>query len=445
MEFNLPAICYFWHITDFHYDPRFSLRGDTKKGCWPPEYEGASRAAWRPAGRFGDFSCDAPWELIESAAKSMMSRHSDNVEFVLWTGDALSHALSHAAKRMQERKLVQLLQNLTDLLGKTFSSQFVFPALGHDDPTPRKELGKMWSRWLPTDSLNTFESGGYYMIERKTLKLQIVVLNTNLMRRADNDEDANRQWDWLNKVLHKCQLHKETVYLVGHMPPGSDERQRGTLSYAYSDHNNRRYIQLVRKYADIIVGQFFGHLHSDSFRIIYNEGRAVSWAMLAPSLTPRRTTDGPNNPGLRLYKFDKDTGQVIDYTQYYLDLSNANRKGEAEWVVEYNFSSYYGITNITPLSLHNLAEKLTQYSPSGNPTFTRYYRANSVRIHNESQIHICDLSCAHNHYCAITRIDYHEHEDCLRTAASALASSSVCNIRTSLVAVFLTNVLLCIL
>ncbi|KAK4883008.1 hypothetical protein RN001_006327 [Aquatica leii] len=127
-------------------------------GCWPSEYEGVSRAAWRPAGRFGDFSCDAPWELIESAAKSMMSRHSDNVEFVLWTGDALSHALSHQAKRIQERKQVQLLQNLTDLLGKTFSSQFVFPALGHDDPTQRKELGKMWSRWLPTDSMNTFES-----------------------------------------------------------------------------------------------------------------------------------------------------------------------------------------------------------------------------------------------------------------------------------------------
>ncbi|KAK4883010.1 hypothetical protein RN001_006329, partial [Aquatica leii] len=171
--------------------------------------------------------------------------------------------------------------------------------------------------------------------------------------------------------------------------------------------------------------------------------RAVSWAMLAPSLTPRRTTDGPNNPGIRLYKFDKDTGQVFDYTQYYLDLSTANKKGEAEWTVEYNFSSYYGITNITPLSLHNLAEKLTQYSPSDNPTFTRYYRANSVRIHNESQIHLCDLSCAHNHYCAITRIDYHEHEDCLKTAASALASSADCN--TFHIFVLLINILFCIL
>ncbi|XP_031332581.1 acid sphingomyelinase-like phosphodiesterase 3a [Photinus pyralis] len=303
----------------------------------------------------------------------------------------------------------------------------------------------MWSRWLPTDSMNTFETGGFYMIERKTLRLQIVVLNTNLMRRDDGDDDASRQWEWLHRVLHKCQLHKETVYLVGHMPPGSDERQRGSLAFAYTDYHNRRYIQLVRKYSDIIVGQFFGHLHSDSFRVIYNEGRAVSWAMLAPSVTPRRTSDGPNNPGIRLYKFDKDTGQVFDYTQYYLDLSSANKKGEAEWVVEYNFSSYYGITNITPLSLHNLAEKLTQCIPSDNPTFTRYYKANSVRIHNDSQIHLCDLSCAHNHYCAITRIDYHEHEDCLKTAASALASSAVSKINTIHIFVLSTNILWCIL
>lgn len=48
--------------------------------------EGAFGFSRKPAGRFGDFNCDAPWELIESAAKSMMSRQSDNVEFVLWTG-----------------------------------------------------------------------------------------------------------------------------------------------------------------------------------------------------------------------------------------------------------------------------------------------------------------------------------------------------------------------
>lgn len=52
-------------------------------------------------------------------------------------------------------------------------------------------------------------------------------------------------------------------------------------------------------------------------------------------------------------------------------------------------------------------------------TFFRYYKANSVR-YSTSQ---CDNVCALNHYCAITRVDYHEFNHCLESAASALAAS----------------------
>lgn len=64
---------------------------------------------------------------------------------------------------------------------------------------------------------------------------------------------------------------------------------------------------------------------------------------------------------------------MLDYIQYYLDLAhtNSNSKFEAEWNIEYNFSHYYGITNITPLSLHNLAEKLTQSNPLDNSIFNK--------------------------------------------------------------------------
>jgi hypothetical protein len=58
------------------------------------------------------------------------------------------------------------------------------------------------------------------------------------------------------------------------MPPGVDERQNGGISPyhdVFQERFNQRYLRLVRKYSDIIVGQFFGHLHSDSFRIIYSD------------------------------------------------------------------------------------------------------------------------------------------------------------------------------
>lgn len=50
----------------------------------------------------------------------------------------------------------------------------------------------------------------------------------------------------------------------------------------------------------------------------------------------------------------------------------------------------------------------------------RYYRANSVRYPTPQ----CEGVCALNHYCAITRVDYHEFRHCLESAASALASNS---------------------
>lgn len=43
------------------------------------------------------------------------------------------------------------------------------------------------------------------------MRLQIVVLNTNLMKRGEGDEESARQWDWLEKVLQKLKINGETV------------------------------------------------------------------------------------------------------------------------------------------------------------------------------------------------------------------------------------------
>ncbi|KAF0768808.1 acid sphingomyelinase-like phosphodiesterase 3b [Aphis craccivora] len=61
---------------------------------------------------------------------------------------------------------VMAIQNVTNLLIHTFSSQFVFPVLGHDDPGALKNqlidytsLGHYWRQWLPTDAIQTFNKG----------------------------------------------------------------------------------------------------------------------------------------------------------------------------------------------------------------------------------------------------------------------------------------------
>jgi len=61
---------------------------------------------------------------------------------------------------------LNVLRNLTHLLRHTFSSQFVFPVLGHDDPNPGlhfgqgyKEVATLWRNWLPTEAIQTFNKG----------------------------------------------------------------------------------------------------------------------------------------------------------------------------------------------------------------------------------------------------------------------------------------------
>lgn len=57
--------------------------------------------------------------------------------------------------------------------------------------------------------------------------------------------------------------------------------------------------------------------------------------------------------------------QVLDYFQYYMDLESANKEGDAQWISEYNLTTYYhGLgelsrNEISATSLHNLADRFT--------------------------------------------------------------------------------------
>ena len=73
--------------------------------------------------------------------------------------------MAHSSEISGEHQMA-VLQNLTDLLKHTFSSQFVFPVLGHDDPNPGlhfgtgyKAVGDMWKNWLPPEAIHTFNKG----------------------------------------------------------------------------------------------------------------------------------------------------------------------------------------------------------------------------------------------------------------------------------------------
>lgn len=81
-----------------------------------------------------------------------------------FTGLSLNF-LSDSLMGNMKNKMVALT-NLTHLLSHVFSSHFVFPVLGHDDPEPLpdaeepyKDLAELWKQWLPSEALVTFRKG----------------------------------------------------------------------------------------------------------------------------------------------------------------------------------------------------------------------------------------------------------------------------------------------
>lgn len=70
-------------------------------------------------------------------------------------------------------------------------------------------------------------------------------------------------------MLISILLYDGQVYIVGHTPPGVADHENGAV--ALNEKHNTRYLQVVRLYSDIIRGQFFGHWHSDTFRVIYSD------------------------------------------------------------------------------------------------------------------------------------------------------------------------------
>jgi hypothetical protein len=61
--------------------------------------------------------------------------------------------------------------------------------------------------------------------------------------------------------------------------------------------------------------------------------------MLSSSISPKDL----NNPSFRLVSYDRSTFELLDYSDYYTDLSQTLTGAEPVWQLEYTFSSTYGL------------------------------------------------------------------------------------------------------
>ncbi|KAM6371216.1 acid sphingomyelinase-like phosphodiesterase 3b isoform 2-T2 [Pluvialis apricaria] len=425
----------FWHITDLHWDPDYEAAVGAGQMC----PSGGSRPG-PAAGPWGSYLCDAPWRLLASAVHAMRNR-LQRPDFVLWTGDDTPHVPD---EKLGEEKVLHIIENLTSLIKETFPDTKVYAAMGNHDFHPKNQLpgkehriynriAELWHPWLNDASVPLFRAGAFYSekLPSPSTRGRMVVLNTNLYYDRNDEtageEDPGGQFQWLEETLTNASRADEVVYIIGHVPPGFFEKKRGKPWFRRGF--NERYLKIVQKHHRVIAAQFFGHHHTDSFRMFYSDtGSPVNVMFLAPGVTPWKTTlpgvnNGANNPGIRVIEYDPGTLQVLDMVTYYLNLTRANmmattwEEGFPTWEEEYRLTEAFQVPNGSAHSMQTVLERISK-----DPHYLQqYYEFNSVRY----DLTPCEEACRVDHVCAIREVDFTKYNECVKTSSPASAIISV--------------------
>lgn len=339
----MPAFIYsgkIWWITDLHFD----LNGD-KLPSLPV-------CAWTPPSLF-------------DSGLEMMSVEEPKPDFIIISGDFIHHP-GRTPDELSLSNTIATIQTVTDMVSDKFPGVPILPCIGNHEYDPYKNypgeqwknwlyipLAKMWSEWIPENSLDLFGKYGFYSSvynTSSTSSLRVISLNTTplswywqvLAFDAGLLAEAELQFAWFEEELAAAQRLNQSVYIIGHHPMSGlfwgNELDDFVPMYQL------RYTTDVQKYKDIIKGQFSGHEHYDEFRVM----RECRFLPKPRPIAEQRCDGDPmavvfvgqcmsncRDPGVRLWKYNDETFDLVDYNQY--GYSNQN----TSWTLRYNFKETY--------------------------------------------------------------------------------------------------------
>ncbi|KAK6489806.1 acid sphingomyelinase-like phosphodiesterase 3a [Huso huso] len=410
----------FWHVSDLHLDPTYHLTDDHTKVCFSSKGFPA-----KSPGFFGDFMCDSPYQLIQSAFQHMKDVDQQPT-FMIWTGDSPPHV---PANELSTEIVINVISNMTHTIREFFPNLQVFPALGNHDYWPQDQLpvstntiyqavAELWKPWLTTEALSTLSTGGFYSQIVKP-NLRLISLNTILYyspnHATENMTDPAGQFEWLEGTLDTSQQANEKVYIIAHVPVGYLPFARDIT--AVREHFNERLVRIFLKYSNVIAGHFYGHTHRDSIMVLLDEqGNAVNSLFVAPAVTPimGALESQSNNPGFRLYQYDSSDYNLLDIWQYYLNLTEANEEKKPDWKLEYIMTKYFNIKDIQPRSLYELAQR---FEKPQSKEFQQYF--NNFIVSYDNSI-VCEGFCKANQVCSIQFLDHDSYSACIKRADTQL-------------------------
>jgi len=251
---------------------------------------------------------------------------------------------------------------------------------------------KTWGTSLPPDAIKSLQQYGFYSVLLRP-KLRLLALNTqwgdsnNFYLYLGEPQQGN-EVIWLRQILESARIKGEKIITSGHISTGSSAPTSLNLYPV-------QYLDLMRNYSDVILLQLFGHTHYDQFEVQYNsKGLPSGVAFLAPSLTPLGGEHG-RNPAVRVFEFDSNNN-VLDYVQYYSNLTLTNINGKPTWDVLYRATSAYGIPDLSPVSMNKLYQQINSTQSVWEKFI--YYYTSGVPFP-------CDQRCKELTICGIASAD----------------------------------------
>ena len=162
--------------------------------------------------------------------------------------------------------------------------------------------------------------------------------------------DHANQMKWLDETFKEASEKNEKIVVLGHIKPAGSSRWSHFKLYHFE--------KLIQKYQHLVIGQFYGHNHVDDISFMMSEeNKIISGIYVGGVVIP-----GGKNPSVRLYKYDSDTFQLLDYEVFYIPLKESEAAGQILWKKSYSFTEEYGVPDMSKESLQKFYESLKSTS-----------------------------------------------------------------------------------
>lgn len=264
---------------------------------------------------------------------------------------------------------------------------------------------------------NTYPAGGYFVAEPPGAKVRFVCLSTIFFSRNRPDDGtgtanniAMAQLAWLEQVLGEADAAKKKVWIVMHIPPGADIF--GTV-HTYMDPNGQisdavdfwkeayqdRFLEICKRYADVIGPIFAGHTHMDEYRLVLDrDGEAYKALIVTPGVSPQYG----NNPAFKVIILRGENWEPLDYRSVNYDLDLVS----SDFSTYYVFSEAYSTEMPLEASLVDLFPTMVMDSPHQR-AYARFYYSG----HDAADI-IDDVNWP-AYWCGIGKMDKKEYIECV--------------------------------